>query len=321
MSFIPNTQEYIPYTVQDPVHFGRVAVLMGGQAAEREISLNSGGAVLQALLNRGVKAVGLDIHDSFLRPLIKESFDRVFNSIHGRGGEDGVLQGALEAMGLPYTGSGVLASALAMDKLRTKWCWLGAGLSTPHWVCLEKEQDIATCEKKLGFPVIVKPSREGSSIGMSRAENVLELQTAWKQAAQYDCPVFAEAWITGREYTVGMLKGKPLPLIRLETPRAFYDFTAKYRSDSTQYHCPCGLSEKEENDLQSLAIQACDVLGITGWARIDLLIDEAGIPWLIEANTVPGMTSHSLVPMAARAAGIDFDSLVWHILETSMMQG
>lgn len=307
--------------VDNPQDFGRVAVLMGGAAAEREVSLKSGRAVLQALLNKGIDAVGLDVGERPIQPLLEQSFNRVFNIIHGRGGEDGVLQGALEALGMPYTGSGVLASALAMDKLRTKLCWMGADIPTPRWMLLRTEDDLAVCAEKLGFPVIVKPAAEGSSIGMSRAENSQELTAAWQRASQYNCAVFAEAWITGAEYTAAVLNGEPLPLIRLETPNAFYDFDAKYRAETTRYHCPCGLDPEVEARFQALVVRACETLGVTGWGRVDMLVDGNGSPWLIEANTVPGMTDHSLVPMAARAAGIDFDELVWRILETSFDRG
>ena len=304
--------------VQNAAEFGRVAVLMGGASAEREVSLKSGRAVLEGLLSRGVDAVGLDVGANPIEPLMSQKFDRVFNILHGRGGEDGVLQGALEALGMPYTGSGVLASSLAMDKLRTKLCWLGAGLPTPRWMLLETPDDLGRCAVELGFPVIVKPAEEGSSIGMSRAENRSELDEAWRRASQYNCQVFAEAWITGKEYTAAVLTDEVLPLIRLETPHAFYDFDAKYRADTTRYHCPCGLHTDEEATLQELARKACRCIGVEGWGRVDLLVDDAGRPWLIEVNTVPGMTDHSLVPMAAKAAGIGFEELVWHILETSL---
>jgi D-alanine-D-alanine ligase len=307
--------------IENPAEFGRVAVLMGGSAAEREVSLKSGAAVLQALLNKGVDATGLDVGERLIQPLLEQRFDRVFNIIHGRGGEDGVLQGALEALGLPYTGSGVLASALSMDKLKTKLCWMGASLPTPRWMRLREERDLAACEEMLGFPVIVKPAEEGSSIGMSRAENASELGEAWQRASQYNCAVFAETWITGREYTAGVLDGRPLPLIRLETPHTFYDFDAKYRAETTRYRCPCGLPAEEESRLQKLAVESCEAVGVSGWARVDLLVDGSGTPWLIEVNTVPGMTDHSLVPMAAKAAGIGFDELVWRILETSLARG
>lgn len=301
-----------------PEAFGRVAVLMGGAAAEREVSLKSGRAVHTALIERGIDAVALDVGANLVEPLLQTKYDRVFNIIHGRGGEDGVLQGALEVLGIPYTGSGVLASALAMDKLRTKLCWLGAGLPTPRWMLLESADDLARCADSLGFPVIVKPANEGSSIGMSRAENLEELHKAYTLATQFNCQVFAEAWITGKEYTAAVLNGEPLPLIRLETPHVFYDFDAKYRANTTQYHCPCGLEKNEEAALQILARKACEYVGVKGWGRVDLLVDGAGQPWLIEVNTVPGMTDHSLVPMAAKAAGIAFDELVWRILETSL---
>lgn len=306
-------------TVNQAAEFGRVAVLMGGAAAEREVSLKSGRAVLEALLEKGVDAVGLDVGQRLVQPLLdaQPPYDRVFNIIHGRGGEDGVLQGALETLGIPYTGSGVLASALSMDKLRTKLCWLGAGLPTPRWMRLTGEEDLPVCAETLGFPVIIKPAQEGSSIGMSRAENPQELKDAWQAASLYNCDVFAESWVMGKEYTAAILDGRPLPLIRLETPHTFYDFDAKYRAETTQYHCPCGLASAVERRLQDLAVEACGVVGVSGWARVDLMVDAAGLPWLIEVNTVPGMTDHSLVPMAARQAGIGFADLVWRILETS----
>lgn len=305
-------------SASSPRDFGRVAVVMGGTAAEREVSLMSGRAVLAALVRKGVDAVAIDIHGDVVTQLWGAAFDRVFNIVHGRGGEDGVLQGTLESLGLPYTGSGVLASALAMDKLRTKLCWMGADIPTPRWMVLENEEDLQRCADTLGFPVIVKPSAEGSSIGMSRAESREDLAVAWRQAAGFRCPVFAEQWITGAEYTVAVLDETPLPLIRLETPHVFYDYDAKYRADSTRYHCPCGLSQGVEGEFQDLAVRACRTLGVSGWARVDLLVDQGGSPTLIEVNTVPGMTDHSLVPMAAKAAGIEFDDLVWRILETSL---
>jgi D-alanine-D-alanine ligase len=298
--------------------FGKVAVLMGGSAAERPVSLKSGAAVLAALLRRGVDADGIDVQDNLLSALQAVKYDRVFNIIHGRGGEDGVLQGVLETLHLPYTGSGVLASALTMDKLRTKWCWRGQGLPTPEWVQLRGLEDIDRCIERIGFPVIVKPAEEGSSIGMSKAENREELIAAWQLAAGYRCDVYAETWIAGQEYTVAVLDGQALPAIRLETPHKFYDYEAKYLAASTQYHCPCGLEAKRESELQDLALAACASVGVKGWARVDVFIDAAGLSQLIEVNTVPGMTDHSLVPMAAKAAGIDFDELAWRILETSM---
>jgi len=300
-----------------PEQFGRVAVVMGGSAAEREVSLRSGTAVYEALKRKGVDAVAIDVTGSPIEALAGQKFDRVFNIIHGRGGEDGVLQGALEVLGLPYTGSGVLASALSMDKLRTKLCWQGYGLITPKWCLLQDEADLDGCIEKLGFPVIVKPAQEGSSIGMSKATNREELQQALTVAAKYRCDVYAEAWVTGKEYTVAVLDGEALPVIRLETPNAFYDYEAKYQATTTQYHCPCGLGQDQERFIQDVAVTACKVVGVKGWGRVDVFIDDLGQYQLIEVNTVPGMTDHSLVPMAAKQAGIDFEELVWRILETS----
>ncbi|MCL7420445.1 MAG: D-alanine--D-alanine ligase [Methylobacter sp.] len=307
-----------PVRITDPQEFGRVAVLMGGSAAEREVSLKSGAAVYEALKHKGVDAVAIDVTGSPIEALAGRKIDRVFNIIHGRGGEDGVLQAVLEVMGIPYTGSGVMASALSMDKLRTKLCWQGYGLATPEWFLLKDENDLDNCAAKLGFPVIVKPAQEGSSIGMSKAANPDELRRALKTAADFRCDVYAESWITGREYTVGVLNGEALPVIRLETPHVFYDYEAKYQATTTQYHCPCGLNEAEELQLRNLAVKASEVLGVKGWARLDVFVDDNGQYQLIEINTVPGMTDHSLVPMAAKQAGIDFDELVWRILETSI---
>ncbi len=298
--------------------FGNVAVLMGGNAAEREVSLRSGAAVHSALIARGVNAIAVDVKGDVMECLTHLNVDRVFNIIHGRGGEDGVLQAILEVLNMPYTGSGVLASALAMDKLRTKLCWRGASLPTPDWFVLKTENDIDACIEALGFPIIVKPSLEGSSVGMSKAKNRDELVKALEIALACNCEVYAEAWVTGNEYTVGILQGKALPVIRLETPREFYDYEAKYNSTTTQYHCPCGLNVEQELQLQQLALQASDMIGVQGWARVDVFINKNGQAQLIEVNTVPGMTDHSLVPMAAKQAGIDFNELVWRILETSL---
>lgn len=307
-----------PCKIENPKDFGTVAVLMGGSAAEREVSIKSGTAVLQALKRKGVHAAGVDVKEDLIRPLLDKGFDRVFNIIHGRGGEDGVLQGVLESMKIPYTGSGVMASALSMDKLRTKICWQGQGLATPGWYLLQDRRDIDRCIEKLGFPLMVKPALEGSSIGMSKASSREELVGAWELASKYLCDVYAETWIEGSEYTVGVLNNEVLPVIRLETANVFYDYEAKYFSDDTQYHCPSGLDEEGETALQELALKACRVIGVSGWARVDVFIDKRNQPQLIEVNTVPGMTDHSLVPMAAKAAGVEFDDLVWRILETSM---
>ncbi|MGZ8194894.1 MAG: D-alanine--D-alanine ligase [Methylosarcina sp.] len=301
-----------------PEEFGRVAVLMGGTAAERTVSLRSGAAVYEALKRKGVDVIAIDVTGNPIDALLEHKVDRVFNIIHGRGGEDGVLQGVLEAMKIPYTGSGVMASALSMDKLRTKLCWQGYGLITPRWHLLKNEDDIDLCIEKLGFPVIVKPAQEGSSIGMSKAKDRSELIKALAVAASYRCDVYAEAWVTGKEYTVAILNGEALPPIRLETPNEFYDYEAKYAATTTQYHCPCGLGQVQEDQLRKLAETTGHVIGVKGWARVDVFIDNSGQYQLIEINTVPGMTDHSLVPMAARQDGIDFDDLVWRVLETSL---
>lgn len=302
----------------DVKQFGKVAVLMGGTAAERDISLISGKAVYEALLAKGVDAVAVDITTNAIDALKDIQVDRVFNIVHGRGGEDGVLQAVLEALNIPYTGSGVLASALAMDKLRTKLCWQGAGLITPKWFLLKNETDLDACIAHLGFPVIVKPSKEGSSIGMSKAHNRDELAKALSVASDYNCDVYAEQWVTGKEFTVAVLNGNALPVIRLETPNEFYDYDAKYRANTTQYHCPAGLADEKEQELRELAEIACDIIGVAGWGRVDVFIDEQNQTQLIEVNTVPGMTDHSLVPMAAKQAGYSFADLVLTILETSL---
>ncbi len=307
----------MPRRIQKAEDFGRVALMIGGQAAEREISLISGAAVLASLEKQQVQVEAVDVQSNAIDALAGKQFDRAFNIIHGRGGEDGVLQAILDAKGIPYTGSGVLASALAMDKLRTKMCWQGMGLSTPPWFVLKTTDDLSACAEALGFPVIVKPALEGSSFGMSKANDKAELAEAWALARQYGCEVYAEKWVSGKEYTVGFLQGEALPVIRLQTPHAFYDYAAKYQADNTQYHCPSGLDAVQEAYLQKLAVQACEVIGVTGWGRVDVFIDSDDKAQLIEVNTVPGMTSHSLVPMAAKATGIDFDELVWRILETS----
>lgn len=301
-----------------PRAFGRVAVLMGGWSAEREVSLRSGEAVVQALRARGVDAHPVDVRRGGLAAVVSGGFDRAFVAMHGRGGEDGVIQGVLEAFGIPYTGSGVLASALAMDKLRTKRAWTGAGLPTPPWVTLAAEADVERAVATLGTPLIVKPANEGSSLGMTKVTHADELHEAWVHARSFDAEVFAERWIEGAEYTAGILGRDVLPLIRLETPRPFYDYDAKYRAGDTRYHCPSGLGEAAEREIAALALRAFDVLGCTGWGRVDLMCDATGTPWLIEANTAPGMTDHSLLPMAARAAGIDMEELVWRILAGSL---
>lgn len=300
--------------------FGKVAVLLGGRAAEREVSLKSGAAVLAALQRQGVNAQPLDPDDRVLERLSAGGFDRAFIILHGRGGEDGVIQGALETLGLPYTGSGVLGSALGMDKYRAKLVWQGRGLPTAPSVLVTRGSDLEAAAA-LGFPLMVKPAHEGSSIGMARVDDAGALAQAWETAREFDPEVLAERWIQGAEYTCAVLGRDALPLIRLETPHAFYDYDAKYRAASTRYHCPCGLAAPEEQRLQGLALDAFDAAGASGWGRVDLMLDGEGRAFLLEVNTVPGMTDHSLVPMAARAAGIDFDSLVLRILETSLSRG
>ena len=302
----------------DPKAFGRVAVLFGGKSAEREVSLKSGNAVLSALLAGGVDAFGIDVGDDFLQRLASEKIDRAFIVLHGRGGEDGSMQGLLECAGIPYTGSGILASALAMDKLRTKQVWHSLGLPTPRHVVLTSQADCEAAAAELGFPLIVKPAHEGSSIGMAKVDSVEALIAAWQDAARYDSQVLVEQWIAGPEYTIAVLRGQVLPPIGLGTPHTFYDYDAKYLADDTQYRIPCGLSPEKEAELKALTARACEAVGTQGWARADVMQDASGQFWLLEVNTVPGMTDHSLVPMAARAAGLDFQQLVLAILADSV---
>ncbi|VAW72338.1 D-alanine--D-alanine ligase [hydrothermal vent metagenome] len=304
--------------VTDAKQFGKVAVLFGGTSAEREVSLNSGKAVIAALQHDGVDVHPIDPGENVFEQLKSAQFDRAFIVLHGRGGEDGVIQAVLQSLAIPYTGSGVQASALAMDKLRTKLLWLGADLPTPPFVILDNESSLATVESTLGFPVIVKPVHEGSSIGISRAENNQELKASWQEAAKYDSEIIAEAWITGGEYTVAILDGEPLPVIKMETDSVFYDYEAKYLSNDTRYLCPCGLPAEKEKEIQAIALKAFKMVGAQGWGRVDFMLNEQGVAGLIEANTVPGMTDHSLVPMAAKQAGIEFNQLVWRILQTSI---
>ncbi len=298
--------------------FGKVAVVYGGTSAEREVSLKSGQAVHDALTRKGVDAHTIDAAGAeLLRALQQGRFDRVFIALHGRGGEDGVLQGALDMLGLPYTGSGVLGSALAMDKARAKYVWQTLMLPTPEFAVLTPASDLALALKKVGLPLIVKPVHEGSTLGITHVTATEQLRPAWEAALAYDSEVVAERYIKGAEYTAALLGGEPLPLIRIESASGFYDYQAKYVANDTHYFCPCGLDQKREQELQQLALRAFDALGCSGWGRVDFICDAHGQPWLLEANTVPGMTDHSLVPMAARAAGMDFDTLVWRILETS----
>lgn len=298
--------------------FGKVAVLMGGNSAEREVSLKSGQAVLAALIRKGIDAVGIDAQQSLVEQLTATRFDRVFIALHGRGGEDGVVQGLLESLGLPYSGSGVLGSALAMDKRRTKQIWQANNLPTPPFVYLQQLSDLTPVMNWVGFPMMLKPSLEGSSIGITKVNHPRELEKAWQVASQFNCEVIAERFIKGQEYTAAILQETPLPLIRLETPRTFYDYTAKYTDSGTAYICPCGLPVTQEKDLQALALQAFSAVGGKGWGRVDFIYDEHHQVWLLEVNTIPGMTDHSLVPMAAKAAGLSFDELVVRILATTL---
>ncbi|HTT02073.1 MAG TPA: D-alanine--D-alanine ligase [Steroidobacteraceae bacterium] len=304
-------------TTSDPHAFGRVAVLCGGSSSEREISLLTGKAVHAALRRRGVDAHTLDPSTFDLTHLAQERFARVWIALHGPGGEDGTVQGLLECLGIPYTGSGVAGSALGMDKLRTKRLAQAIGVATPDSLVLTGAHDLQDALEQLGLPLIVKPATQGSSVGMSKVERAEELPGAFRAARAMDASVFAERWVTGAEYTVAILKGEALPAIRIETPKAFYDYEAKYFRNDTRYFCPAGLSGPAERHLGKLALAAFDATGACGWGRVDFMTDAAGRPLLLEINTVPGMTDHSLVPMAAKAAGVGFDELVWRVLETS----
>jgi len=303
--------------VTDAKEFGRVALLLGGTSSEREISLKSGNACLAALLKRGVDAHPFDPKEKPLAELVTRKFDRVFIALHGPGGEDGTLQGALEFLGLPYTGSGVMGSAIGMDKLRTKRLAQAVGIPTTDYMVLRSPADLDTCLERLGLPLIVKPATQGSSVGMTKVEKAEQLLGAYQAAALLEPAVFAEPWITGGEYTVAVLQGRSLPSIRIETPATFYDYQAKYFRNDTKYFCPSGLSTEAEKHLASLATATFEAVGAEGWGRADFMMDKTGRPYLLEINTVPGMTDHSLVPMAARALDISFEQLVWQVLETS----
>ena len=300
--------------------FGRVAVLFGGDSTEREISLLSGNAVLAALQRRGVAAHAFDPRERSLGELVAERVSRVWIALHGPGGEDGTLQGALEYLGIPYTGSGVLGSAVGMDKLRTKRLAQAVGVATADSVVLRGPQDFDVALQRLRLPLIVKPATQGSSVGMTKVEREADLPAAYQAAAAVDDSVFAESWISGSEYTVAILQGRALPSIRIETPQKFYDYQAKYFREDTRYFCPAGLSAPAEQHLANLALGAFAAAGAEGWGRADFMMDASGRPLLLEINTVPGMTSHSLVPMAARALDLSFEELVWQVLETSFVR-
>ncbi|WP_020409312.1 D-alanine--D-alanine ligase [Hahella ganghwensis] len=297
--------------------FGRVAVLFGGASAEREVSLKSGKAVLEGLLAAGVQAFALDPVNG-ISSVVEAEFDRAFIVLHGRGGEDGTMQGVLELMGKPYTGSGVLASALAMDKLRTKQIWESMGLATPVYCVLQESTDWEAAIRDLNGCAMVKPAHEGSSIGMRKVSSAQELRDAYQEAAKYDSLVFAETWITGAEYTVSILEQSALPVIGLQTHHDFYDYDAKYIANDTRYLLPCGLPEATEAAFKKLSEEAYRAVSCEGWGRVDLMVDADGKPWLLEVNTVPGMTDHSLVPMAARQAGFSFQEMVVAILSTTL---
>jgi len=313
MNFLPGKK------ISDPTAFGQVALVIGGDSAEREVSLSGGRAVAAALSRTGIRHEVYDGPMALFEGIRQGRVDRVFNLLHGPGGEDGSLQGALQLMDIPYTGSDLASSALTMDKVRSKWVWERNGIPTPPFMHFKHdEENFASALEEFGLPVFVKPSGLGSSIGVSRVSSETELTDAVKLARRYGPVIIVEKEIRGGEYFAGVLNRLMLPLIRVVTPREFYDYTAKYESDETQYHCPCGLAEEVEQALKDKALMAFDLLGAAGWGRVDLIVDETGQPWFLEVNTTPGMTDHSLVPQAASQLGISFDELVWRILETSL---
>ncbi len=303
--------------INDASVFGRVAVMLGGDSSERAVSIDSGTAVLKALLARGVDAHAWDPADKTMAEFANAGFDRVWIALHGPGGEDGALQGALQWLDIPYTGSGVMASAIAMDKVRSKHLFDATGIPTPDYAAIKTYGQASVAAEQLEFPLIVKPSGQGSSVGMSKVFERAELNDAIEAAMQYGDTVLMERCINGDEFTVAVLQGQALPSIRIATPRVFYDYRAKYESDRTEYHCPGTTSAAEEQLYADLSVAAFNEIGCKGWGRIDFMTGADGQPLVLEVNTVPGMTSHSLVPMAAKASGIDFDELCWRILETS----
>ena len=306
--------------VANAADFGRVAVMLGGNSPEREVSLDTGTAVLQALQARGVDAHGWDPAARTLSEFADAGFDRVWIALHGTGGEDGSLQGALEWLGVPYTGSGVMASAVAMDKIRSKHLFEATGIPTPDYAVVRHEADAILAAEELGFPLILKPAEQGSSVGIAKVFERDELGDAVEDALRYGGVALAERCVVGDEFTVAILQGEALPTIRVVTPRVFYDYRAKYESDRTEYHCPGTADDETEALYAGLATAAFNELGCTGWGRVDFMTGEDGNPLVLEVNTIPGMTSHSLVPMAAKAAGIDFEELCWRILETSVSE-
>lgn len=307
------------YVVRDAPEFGRVAVMLGGDSSEREVSLDSGAAVLKALQSRGVDAHAWDPADQPMAEFATAGFDRVWIALHGPGGEDGALQGALQWMKIPYTGSGVMASAIAMDKVRSKHLFCAAGIPTPEYAAARSQAEASVAAEQLGFPLVIKPSGQGSSVGMSKVFERAELKSAVDMALQYGGTVLLESCINGDEFTVAVLQGQALPSIRIVTPRVFYDYRAKYESDRTEYICKGTANDVEERQYAELAVAAFSELGCTGWGRVDFMTGSDRQPLVLEVNTVPGMTSHSLVPMAAQEDGIDFEELCWRILETSFV--
>ena len=304
--------------IQSAADFGRVAVLMGGRSAERQISLNSGHAVLEALVSQGIDAHKVDVDIDVSEHLREGGYERAFVILHGRGGEDGEIQGLLQALDLPYTGSDITGAVLSMNKKISKQIWLQQDLSTADYEQVTLASDEAKIINKLGLPLIIKPVNEGSSIGMTKVNSANELAQAIKVATEFDAEVIAESWIDGEEFTVAVLNGEALPVIQLKTPNEFYDFEAKYQLNTTEYLCPTELDEAAEYECQQLAIKAFSALRMSGWGRIDFMRDRSGRFYLLEGNSVPGMTDHSLVPMAAKQAGFSFKQLVWNILESSM---
>jgi D-alanine-D-alanine ligase len=309
------------HVVTDATEFGRVAVMLGGRSSEREVSLDTGTAVLDALRARGIDAQPWDPAEKSMAEFAVAGFDRVWIALHGPGGEDGALQGLLQWLGIPYTGSGVMASALAMDKVRSKHLFRAVGIPTPDYAVAFSREEASVAAENIGFPLIIKPSGQGSSVGMTKVFERGELNDAIELAVQYGDTVLLETCINGDEFTVAVLQGRALPSIRIVTPRVFYDYRAKYESDRTEYICPGTQSDEEEAMYAGIAVAACRELGCTGWARVDFMAGADGQPLVLEVNTVPGMTSHSLVPMAARQDGIDFGELCWRILETSFAAG
>jgi D-alanine-D-alanine ligase len=305
--------------IENAEQFGKVAVLMGGDSAEREVSLMTGKAVLKALLRKGIDVHPVDAVGDLFSVLSRDRFDRVWLALHGRGGEDGTIQGLLTMMNMPFTGSALLGSAISMDKLRTKRLLAGMGIDTPAYCELSGEQDFESVIGMLGLPMIVKPAAEGSSLGMTRVERPEQLAEAYREAAKFRSEVFAEVWISGPEYTAAVLHDQVLPLIRIDAANSFYDYQAKYFSDETRYICPCGLPEHQERLLAAACMEAFIGVGASGWGRVDFMLADDSTPLVLEVNTTPGMTSHSLVPMAAAEAGTDFDELAWRILETSFV--